>query len=89
MAKIGTKRQIRRIFAEALKKNSFRRLFHVSILKTHVMAVFLMAVTLLMMINSRRSSSVINAHLMIDQAGGSYCSDHREYEIMAVIWQQL
>jgi hypothetical protein len=32
-----------------------------------------MTVTLRMMSNSRRSSPVINAHLPIDQAGGSYC----------------
>jgi hypothetical protein len=37
-----------------------------------------MTVTLLMMSNSRRSSPVINSHLPIDQAGGSYCSDRRE-----------
>jgi hypothetical protein len=37
-----------------------------------------MTVTLQMMSNSRRSSPVINAHLPIDQAGGSYCSDHRK-----------
>jgi hypothetical protein len=31
-----------------------------------------------MMSNSRRSSSVINDHLPIDQAGRGYCSDRRK-----------
>jgi hypothetical protein len=48
-----------------------------------------MAVTLQMMSNSRRSSPVINAPLPIDQEGRRYCSNRREFEIMAVIWQQL
>ncbi len=38
-----------------------------------------------MMSNSRRSSPVINAHLPVDQAGGRYCFDRREFEIMTVI----
>ncbi len=37
-----------------------------------------MTVFLQMMSNSRRSSLVINVHLPIDQAGGSYCFDHKK-----------
>jgi hypothetical protein len=40
-----------------------------------------------MMNNSRKSSPVINAHLLIDQAGGSYCPDRRKFEKMAAIIQ--
>jgi hypothetical protein len=46
-----------------------------------------MTVTLQMMSNNRRSSPVINAHLLIDQAGGSYSSDRRKFEKMATIIQ--
>jgi hypothetical protein len=53
--------------------------------KKHALAVSLIAVTLQMMSNSRRSSPVINAHLPVDQAGGRYCFDRREFEIMTVI----
>jgi hypothetical protein len=38
-----------------------------------------MTVTLRMTSNNRRSSPVINSHLPIDQAGGSYCSDYRKF----------
>jgi hypothetical protein len=69
--------------------NSFRRLFHVLIVKKHVLAVSLMGVILQMMSNSRQSSLVINAHLPIDQAGRRYCSHCREFEMMTVIYQQL
>jgi hypothetical protein len=61
--------------------------FYVLILKKHVLTVSLMAVTLRMMSNSRGSSPVINAHLPIDQAGGSNCSDRRKFEKMAAIIQ--
>jgi hypothetical protein len=56
--------------------------------KKHVLADSLMVVSLQMMSNNRRPSLVINAHLPIDQAGGRYCSNCGEFEIMAVIWQQ-
>jgi hypothetical protein len=52
--------------------------FYVLIKKKHVLTVSHMTVTLRMMSNSRRSSPVIDAHLPIDQAGGSYCSDRRK-----------
>ncbi len=42
------------------------------------MTVSHMTVGLQMMSNSCRSSPVINAHLPIDQAGGSYCSDRKK-----------
>jgi hypothetical protein len=48
-----------------------------------------MTITLRMMSNSRKSSLVINAHLPIDQLGGSYCSDHRKFEKMAAIIQYV
>jgi hypothetical protein len=46
-----------------------------------------MKVTLRMMSNSRRSSLVINAHLPIVQAGGSYCFDNSKLEKMVAIIQ--
>jgi hypothetical protein len=52
----------------------FSTSFYGLILKKHNLTVSHMAVTLRMMSNSRRSSLVINAHLPIDHAGGSYCS---------------
>jgi hypothetical protein len=55
--------------------------------KKHVLTVSHMEVTLLMMSNSCRSTKVINAHLPIDQAGGSYGSDSRMFERMAAIIQ--
>ncbi len=74
MAIIGTKRQIRRIWC---RRSTFFTIFNIflcSNLKKHVLTVSHMTVTLRMMRNSCRSSPVINAHLPIDQAGGSYCS---------------
>jgi hypothetical protein len=59
--------------------------FSVLIIKKHVLTVSHMTVTLRMMSKSRRSSPVINAHLPIDQAGGSYCSDCRKFSKMAAI----
>ncbi len=68
--------------------NSFQRFF-VLILKKHVLMVSHMKVTLRMMSNRRRSSPVINAHMLIGQAGGSYCSDSKEFERMTEIIQKV
>jgi hypothetical protein len=65
----------------------FSTSFYVLIIKKYVLTVSHMTVTLQMMSNIRRSSPVINAHLPIDQAGGSYCSDHRKLNKMATIIQ--
>ncbi len=75
MAIIGTKRQIRRIWCCRSTYLTICNVFYVLILKKHVLTVSHLTVTLRMMSNSRRSSPVINAHLPIDQADGSYCSD--------------
>jgi hypothetical protein len=66
--------------------NSFQRRF-VLTLKNYVLMVSHMTVTMRMMSNSRTFLTVINAHLQIDQAGGSYCSDRRKFEKMAAIIQ--
>jgi hypothetical protein len=58
--------------------NAFRHYVHVIIGNKHALAVSHLTVTLQIISNSRRSSPVINAYLPIDQAGGSYCSDHRK-----------
>jgi hypothetical protein len=41
------------------------------------------------MSKSRRSAPMIIAHLPIDQAGGRYCYDHRKFEKVAEIIQQV
>jgi hypothetical protein len=58
--------------------NAFRRYIQVLIGNKHALAVSHLTVILRMISNSRRSSPVINAHLPIDQAGGSYCYDRRK-----------
>ncbi len=58
--------------------NAFRCYIHVIIGNKHALVVSPLTVTLRMISNSPGSSPVINAHLLIDQAGGSYCSDRRK-----------
>jgi hypothetical protein len=53
-----------------LPEHVFKTLFDVFISKKHILVVSLVAVTLPMLSNSRRSSPVMNAHLPIDKAGG-------------------
>ncbi len=65
----------------------FSTSFYVLILKIHVLMVSHMTVTLRLMSNSHRSSRVINAHLPIDQADGSYCAERRKFLKMAAIIQ--
>jgi hypothetical protein len=48
-----------------------------------------MTVTLQLMSDSRKSSLVINDHLLINQAGGSHSSDSRKIEKMAAIIQEV
>jgi hypothetical protein len=66
--------------------SSFQRLLCFTS-KKRVLTVSHLTITLRMMSNSRRFSPVINAHLPIDQAGGSYCSDCKNFEKMAAIIQ--
>ncbi len=60
--------------------NYFWRHFCFKIIKSVLWGSHL-TVTLLMMIDSRSSAPVINAHLPIHQACGRYCSNCREYSI--------
>ncbi len=57
--------------------NAFRHYIHVIIGNKHALVVSYLTVTLWMISNNCRSSPVINAHLPIDQAGGSYCSGQK------------
>jgi hypothetical protein len=66
----------------------FSMSFSYFICKKHVLSVLHVTVTLRMMSNSCRSVPMINAHLPIDEPGRGYYSDRREFEIMAVAWQQ-
>jgi hypothetical protein len=75
MATIGAKRQIRRIWRCRSTILTLYNIFLCFNSKKHVLTVFHMTVTLRIMSNSRRFCLVINAHLPIDQAGGSYCSN--------------
>jgi hypothetical protein len=53
--------------------------------KKDVLAVAHLIVTLQMMSDNRRLSSVIIAHLPTDQVGRKHCSNCKEFEIMAVV----
>jgi hypothetical protein len=47
------------------------------------------AVTLQMMSNNRRSTMVINDHLLIEETSGEYSSDRKRLEKMAAIILQV
>ncbi len=53
--------------------------------KMHVLAVLRLTVALQMISNSHRSSPLITDHLPIDLAGGRYCPNRRDFEIITVV----
>jgi hypothetical protein len=67
----------------------FRVSFHGLLLKNEAAAVSHEAVTLRMMSNNRRSTTVINDHLLIEGTSGKCRSDRKRLEQMAAIILQV
>jgi hypothetical protein len=67
----------------------FRVSFHDLLLKNQVAAVSHSAVTLQMISNNRRLASVINDHLLVEEARREFGSDHRILKTMAAFIHQV